>query len=325
LIQDRLKLIIQFITSLALKSRIVKYSLAAIVLAVLIFHADISQLSKVFLTLSWQAISVLLLLSLALVYTSAIKWRLFLTSFSAHVSTLRLFNLYLLGYFFNLLAPSYIGGDIFRSYYLGKDIGQHRALSSTILERYTGLVAMLSLAFGCMWFSALVTVQIKLLVGFLIVGLAVFTILALRPSTLRLLERFVGLKAVVKHAEKIQIGLSLAKGNYPLLCKAMLLSFVFHILTIANTLACAYAVGWIDTWQQAPVLELFVVVPLILLVGAIPLTPNSLGIQEGAFYYFLQGLGASPAEALAVALILRAKGYLLALYGGLVFLRYKYK
>ena len=59
---------------------------------------------------------------------------------------LHLFNLYLVGYFVNLFMPSYLGGDLVRSWYAGKEIGQHEALAATILERYTGFVAMIVLA-----------------------------------------------------------------------------------------------------------------------------------------------------------------------------------
>ncbi|NBO19859.1 MAG: hypothetical protein EBV03_11695, partial [Proteobacteria bacterium] len=95
--------------------------------------------------------------------------------------------------------------------------------------------------------------------------------------------------------------------------KALLLSVLFHSVTVVNTVAAGYVVGW----DNPPIRELFVVLPLILLVGALPITPSGLGIQEGAFFYFLGGLGASPGQALGIALVLRAKSYLLALLGWL--------
>jgi uncharacterized membrane protein YbhN (UPF0104 family) len=103
-------------------------------------------------------------------------------------------------------------------------------------------------------------------------------------------------------------------GDRPLLVRALGLSVVFHLLTVVNTAAVGMAVGWIDI----PLEGLLVVVPLILLVGAIPISPQGLGIQEGAFMFFLHSLGATSAQALAIALVLRAKSYVLALLGGLL-------
>jgi uncharacterized protein (TIRG00374 family) len=94
------------------------------------------------------------------------------------------------------------------------------------------------------------------------------------------------------------------------------LSFAFHALAVVNVLACAHAVGW----TNAPVGELFIVVPIILIISALPVTPQALGVQEGAFVYYLTLLGALPAEAMGVALLIRAKAYVLAALGGLYLL-----
>ena len=77
-------------------------------------------------------------------------------------------------------------------------------------------------------------------------------------------------------------------------------------------------VGHAVGWEEIPWGDLFVVVPLILLIGAVPVSPQGLGIQEGAFVFFLSGVGASSGQAMAIALVLRAKSYLLAAVGGLL-------
>jgi uncharacterized protein (TIRG00374 family) len=125
---------------------------------------------------------------------------------------------------------------------------------------------------------------------------------------------------VIQSLNKIQAALNLARREKKLLAHALLLSFLFHTLTVVNTLICAYAVGW----NTAPVGDLFVVLPLILLVGALPVAPGGLGLQEGAFVFFLTGIGATPAHALGIGLILRAKSYLLALIGWLFWLTLKH-
>ena len=121
---------------------------------------------------------------------------------------------------------------------------------------------------------------------------------------------------LVELARRIEGGLVWGAAEPRLMVQAFGLSFVFHVMTIVNTVAVAHAVGWVS----APWGELFVVVPLILLVGAIPVSPQGLGIQEGAFVFFLQAAGASGAQGLAVALLLRAKSYVLALLGVVLWL-----
>ncbi|MCB0339007.1 MAG: flippase-like domain-containing protein, partial [Bdellovibrionales bacterium] len=145
------------------------------------------------------------------------------------------------------------------------------------------------------------------------------TAVSLSDKLLVPLRKFHRLSILVEHLEKIQKSFHLVKGDKGLFAKALLLSLVYHVLTIFNTVAAGYAVGWFDP----PIAKLFVVVPLILLVSALPLAPNSLGIQEGAFYFFLHSVGATPEQALGLALVLRVKSYALALLGWMVWLRAK--
>jgi uncharacterized membrane protein YbhN (UPF0104 family) len=123
-------------------------------------------------------------------------------------------------------------------------------------------------------------------------------------------------QAATRIIEKVHEGFVWGLGDRKLLLKAFGLSVLFHLLTIVNTAAVGAAVGWSDI----PWGGLLVVVPLILLIGAVPISPQGLGIQEGAFVFFLHSVGATTGQALAIALVLRAKSYVLAILGGGVWL-----
>lgn len=286
-------------------------------LSLAVYFADVGSLYRALTHLTLQWIVVLALLAVILVLVSAIKWRLFLHELApaeaVPPSLATLFGLYLVGYFVNLVLPSYLGGDAVRSYYVGRTVGQHEAAAATILERYTGLVAMLGLALGVMWLSELATPGVRITVILLSVAVVLGTVAALSSRLLIFLEQMPVVGRTVSHLRKVQTGLLFARGRPRLLIATALLSVVYHSCTVLNTLAAAYAVGW----TEAPIAELFVVLPLILLIGAIPISPQGLGLQEGAFLYFLSGIGAMPAQALALGLVLRAKSYVLALIGGI--------
>ncbi len=277
---------------------------------------DVRELWRALCQLTVGAIVYLGLIAIFMLYVSALKWGLFLEALGAKVSVFRLFNLYLLGYFVNLILPSYLGGDAVRSWYLGRSIGQHQAFAATIMERYTGLVGMVLMALTCMWFVESVGWPIKVTIILIALGLFAITVLALSPKMLAQVERIPKLRGTVKHLKKVQEGLLFVSKDRALLVKTMVLSLLYHVFTVVNTHAAAFAVGWSDPSLGG----MFVVVPLILLIGAIPLAPNSLGIQEGAFYFFLTGLGGTPAQALGVGVILRIKTYIFAMVGGVVWL-----
>lgn len=297
----------------ALLKNLFAFSLLGLLFVIVDWRQLISALSE----LTLVSIVNLLVVSLLLVVISTLKWKLFLKELGGDVPLWRLFKLYLVGYFVNLIVPSYIGGDVVRSFYAGKQAGQHEAATATILERYTGLVAMITIALAFVWFVDIVTFEIKVAVVLCSLGLAAITALALWAERMRFVSNVIKQASISNHLGKVQAGLSLARQNRPLLLKTLGLSYLFHTFTILNTLIAAYAVGWND----APVLDLFVVVPLILLIGSLPVSPAGLGIQEGAFFFFLTGIGALPGQALGVAIVLRAKGYLLAMLGGLIWLK----
>ncbi len=297
--------------------RILKSVLALLVLALLVYLVGAKALWDDALShLTWFWVGYLVLIGIALIYVSAIKWQCFLEAQGASVPALRLFNLYLVGYFVNTLLPSFVGGDVTRSYYLGRNVGQYEAFTATILERYTGIVAMVSLGVICAFIAPNVTWEIQAAVCVIAIGVAAATIIALSPWLLTIIRRFPFGAKVAAPLQKVQQGLRFAAGRPGLMIKTMLLSYLFHSLTVVNTVAAAHAMGWTDV----PVVELFTVLPLALLVGALPLTPSGLGLQEGAFFYFLHVLGATKEQALAVPLVFRAKAYLLGILGAFVWL-----
>lgn len=302
-----------------MKSRILKSIIAALIVIFLIYKVGINDLIEQFSKLSLEAIIYLALLSVVLIYISAVKWQLFLKTFGEKISIIKLFCLYLIGYFVNLLLPSYIGGDAVRSWYVGKKVGQHEALAATILERYTGIFAMFTLAVISVWFVSLVTVEIKVTVVCMALGLVFATFLAMSESVYGFIDKFRFARKFTGHLRKVRDALNLARKSKVLVLKALILSFLFHSFTVLNTLAAAYAVGW----ESPPIIELFAILPIILLIGSLPLTPGGLGLQEGAFVYFLKGVGATSTEALALALILRAKSYVLAVFGGILWFNMK--
>jgi uncharacterized membrane protein YbhN (UPF0104 family) len=193
-------------------------------------------------------------------------------------------------------------------------VGQHEAFAATLLERLLGLVAMLGLALISIWFVPSASVAVRGAIVCMAVGLGLAVGCLLSPWCLAVVARLPRIGRFVVHLQKVQGVLRGAAANRAVLLKALVLSLLFHSITVVNTVAAAAAVGWFGV----PYADLFVVLPIILLIGSLPITPSGLGLQEGAFLYFLTGLGATPAQALGVGVILRIKSYVLAAIGGLV-------
>lgn len=283
----------------------------------LYFVVPVRELFEALRSVSVRDVLLLASISAALIAVSAVKWQAFLLNLGVRRRFIELFSLYLVGYFVNTFSPSFIGGDVVRSVMAGRKIDRARALAGTFLERYTGILSMLVMALCASFIGATVANQVFNLIIFAALGFVCLTISIATGWHMVLVRRVPISKRILGSLEVFQDGLALGLRNKSLFFNSMWLSLVFHFLTIVNTAVVSEAIGWSSyTWSG-----LATVVPLILIVGAIPISPQGLGIQEGAFVYFLGQVGASPAEALAVAMVLRAKSLVLAVLGWLVVLR----
>jgi len=308
-----------------------RFLLAFGVLIALFYIVGVGELVAVFQQIQLVYIVYLLVLAVVMIWASCLKWRLFVRASGHEVSILRLMKLYTVGYFFNTFAPSYIGQDVSRSFYLGRYVeSQKDAFIATILERFTGLLAMslLGLTFVMIGTKATAGVEAAIItVAFLCVLLAfIFFSNSCAKFFFKSADWF--LKTFLKgqlrerltlYLDKVQPALDKARGDSRLFFKAMLLSLFYHSLTVVNTYIAARAIGW----DSPDIGGLFVAVPLVLLVSMIPVTPSGLGIQEGAFLFFLERIGGSREQGLSVGLVLRAKAMIIAAVGGLLFLTLK--
>lgn len=293
--------------------KVCKVIIAALLFSFLFWKVPLNQLVQLLTNTTPQLIIIFVFISVLLIYISTLKWKLFLEKEKKDISILKLYNLYLVGYFINLFIPSFVGGDVVRSFKLSSSVSKKTAYSATFLERYTGFIAMLLIAFFCMWLTSKVSINLKLFITFLnFTALGVSIILFSRffdISKIRLLAKF---------ASKILSVKSLIRENLfdkKVMIPAAFLSIIFHIFTVVNTVIAAHMLGW----YSVPVFELFLVLPIILTISAIPITPNGLGVQEGAFFVLLQNLGATSEVALGIALLLRLKAYFLGLIGGIFY------
>lgn len=306
---------------------ILRVVLIGVIFFALIWFADLNQVVSAIKNVSVGYIAILFAIALLVIWISCVKWQVFVRASGHDASITALMKYYTIGYFFNLFFPSYIGGDIARSVHLGNELGNRKdAFMTTFLERFTGLVALCFLGMLFVLFGARATDGTELVV---LLGGVVAILLTgmcfnkkLNQLGFSILRYFVGFlgeslgSKVTKILNKIEQSMMFALGKPVLLVKAIFLSLVFHCIAVLNMYVAALAVGW----EQPDIWGMFVVLPLILLIGMIPLTPNGLGIQEGAFLFFLERIGGTKAQGLGVGVLLRAKVMVIAILGGVIWL-----
>jgi len=294
----------------------------ALLTGLLLWDDNAQRLWQIMRSMGLRDISALLVVGLVLNWISCLKWRLFLKERGFNVSLARLLGLYFVGKFFNNFMPSMVGGDLTRTYLLGRQINsQSQSFASVFLERFTGLIALilLAVAFSLANPGLLSEPKIGIAIVSAALAFALFIALTLNRRFVEWAEARLGFipsgPVVFKKIKKIQNDILYFKGKHKLLALAMMYSFGFHFMTSVNVFLCCVAIH-----VHPSFLDIAVITPIILLLNIIPVSPNNIGWWEWTFSYLLVEAGTGPAEGLAVGLILRGMTLLFSLVGGALFL-----
>ena len=298
----------------------------------------------------WLSIGI----AFAMLFTSCFKWQLMLRMQGARLGFFYLLKNYYIGYFFTVLLPSNIGGDIVRSYYIGKRINeQYTSAVAVFLERFTGIIFLLILAVISPFFTPQVLgymrVIIPMLGSFILLAfmmplmktdrlLQLMNIIILKIiSIIRSIFQKSGIRFLISLVEKMSgfYGKIFEKGMkfYRKLMKAIAL-FKHHpgylFATIILTVLF-YAETWLNVFfafrtfnvQDLGFLQIVSLLPIIMLVSMIPITFGSIGLAEGAYVFYFALVGIKLNEAWTMSLLLRFKLMLLATAGFILYLTNK--
>jgi uncharacterized protein (TIRG00374 family) len=220
----------------------------------------------------------------------------------------------MVGAFFSNLAPSTLGGDVFRAVQMNRVgvpleqsvrmvvVARAIALSALFLVILLGLPLMLTSSLGRV--SRIVTLACLMMAAVtLLVGLTADRIAWLRGSDL--------INRVTKISCDLRQVLFGSKFSFAVIGSAVLvhLTRVLIVYTIALALDA-----------HLPLAGLFVVVPIALLVAMIPISFASWGIREVSFIYFLGQLGSSFGIALSISVLFGLHRALFGVIGGLVWI-----
>ncbi len=299
---------------------LIRLALGIALLVLVISQVDIGQVLELLRNVEPVWLVIGFGLALPGVLISTLKWMILLRVQGIRgFPFLRLWKLYFLGIFFSSFLPTEVGGDAVRSYFVGRPYGKvPEALAAVFIERVTGFAAVIVYAvLGSLLNWSLANQFGLSLVSFGALLALVVGVPALAHPRLGLwlekrpLETRFGW--VWDKLRSFQQGLSLY-GQSGVLTIAMIISFVNQAMSILIVYAFGVAIG-----AQIDLQVLLLIVPIILLIGVLPITISGLGIREGAFVVLLTAVGVSADQAFAVALLSRLGLVLPALVGGVLY------
>lgn len=259
-------------------------------------------------------------ISLAATAVSAIKWRALAAALAMPERFGRMMLLYLVGYFFNNVLPSSVGGDVVRSWELGRRHDRLAdATASVFMERFTGFTVLLAWAIAAAAVRPSFVSDPRILAG-AAVAIAAYVALAFavfhRPAleALRARLRLPVLAGLLRRAASLQDAILRYRSQPRALGAAFAWSAAFYLLTVLTTLTGCLTFG------AAPALgDLFIAVPVMLLLFSVPISIGGIGLQEWAFFAVLTRIGVPAPAALSLGVVFRVRNIVLGLVGGALY------
>lgn len=257
----------------------------------------------------------------ALILISAWKWWILLRAQGRQLPLGRLFHLYLVGYFFNNVLPSNVGGDVIRAYEAGRQLDDRAtALASVFVERFTGLTALILLAIVSFVSNLQLfrDVRFAAALGLAIVGYSLILVLVVSNRPMAILGRLLGrtpLRKLMGKLQKFQQAIQSYRNHSRQLWAAMAISFLFYLLAVINVFVSSLAFGTL-----VPVQSVLVIVPVILVISMIPISFGGVGLQEWAYFFTFAAIGAGGSLGLLVAILMRLKAVSYGVAGGALYL-----
>ena len=253
---------------------------------------------------------------------SAYRWYVLLRPIGVKTPYRRILSYYLLGMYFNFFLPTAIGGDAVRVYYLNKETRKlSRATASVFLDRDIGMAALLLIATVAAAIAGtrindvpLAPIFAMVTVPFVLINLALFY----RPSY-NLLHRVLSLFKMKKADERVEHlfeSVNSYRGEWGVLSVAMVLSIIIQLGGIFANVVLGYAIGLETTHGW---LDFLVFIPAISLISMNPLSVNGTGWREYSYLLLFESVGATSAQATALAVLWLGVLIVTSLPGGIIY------
>jgi uncharacterized protein (TIRG00374 family) len=272
-------------------------------------------------TFVWLAIA--LLLTLAGVVLSALRWKQVLRALDIRSPMGTLTNLYFAGQFVSNVLPTTIGGDVLRISRLARQTGDAAdVFASVALERLTGwlvlpVLTLVGLAIDPQLRSLGQATRLALLAAAITLG-GLILILVLAGNS-RLGGRF-----RASHAESesgwrrfigaVHVGVGRLRRRPVETASTIGAGFAFQLVLVLAAAAAARAMG-ISVGFTA----LLAFYPVVLMTQVLPIGIAGLGLRESAIVVLLTPLGVPTEQALGLGLMLYLLNLAAGLFGGPAF------
>jgi glycosyltransferase 2 family protein len=276
----------------------------------------------------WLLILAMVIFPITFIVTS-FRWHQLLKALEINLTLARTFVLNMVGAFYNTFMPGSTGGDVLKAYYASKHTTHRtRAVMSVFIDRVIGLIALVILG------GTMATIQyfiggaddpashacgkIALVSALIVLGTVIGLWVFYHPK----LRRITGLDWIIsklpkqKQVKNAMQTMELYRKHKGLVFQALIATFPVHVTVVLSAMLAGWAFG-----LKISTVYYFVAVPVIVLVGSIPISPQGAGVMEYFAILLLGRQGATVSEAFALTMSIRMVQILWNLTGGIFVFR----
>jgi len=265
---------------------------------------------------------------------TSIRWHQLLAVLEIRLTLVRTFVLNMVGAFYNTFMPGSTGGDVLKAYYASKQTPHRtRAVMSVFIDRVLGLLALVvvgGVMAGYQYWAignpgdpiARLCLKIAVASAAILVGLVVGLVVFYQPTLRRLsgLDWFIRKLPMQKQVQNAVQVMDMYRQRPLLILWAIVMTLPVHLTVAASAMLAGKALH-----LHISPLYYFVCVPVIVLAGSIPISPQGAGVMEYFAIKLTEKQGASVSEAFALTMSIRLVQVLWNLTGGLLVLKGGYQ
>lgn len=297
--------------------KIFKTIVSLLFVGFIIYRADWTEIKFHLLKADWFILVMVLSLKTIQFPVNVLKWRKCLEMHEIAYPFKYLLKILCMGFLFNNLLPSTIGGDGYRIIKTTPKEGiKSRAISAVLMERILGVLSLVFLG----WIGSAIAhfkydsevIRLYFFGGTIALLLLSVMIVLYRNDNFRhKIKQYL----FTKKWGPIIHNLEYIKNNRQVMLPAFFYSILFHLIAISTIFLIFKAFGGTSFFMDCAVMA-----ALSQIVAALPVSINGLGISEGTFVYVAMQIGIHFDMAVIIAFMIRVITIPFSLACGVVYI-----
>ena len=217
---------------------------------------------------------------------SSVRWWWLLRVNDLKVRVAEAFRLTWIGIFFNNVVPGLTGGDVIKAFYIARKTGRKaRPIVTVLVDRVLGLAALAFLAGLVLLFNfhEFWEVALGIYVGLLLLAMGAIAYFSRRIRKLLHLDALLKALPMAQLFQQLDQAVSFYRHHIAGLAIWFFLSVGNHFLAVLGVALIGDSLGVGVPWTSY-----FVLIPVINIVSAVPLTPSGWGVGEALYGFFFK-------------------------------------